>query len=104
MGPGEAKNAWFPVIGYLSLYLPWAIAPRKLTFIYHYFSCVPFLILMTAVVLRYIEGIKLIKRRSIYILMSLVLILFILYYPVLSGLEVPRWYLNILRILPRWDW
>ena len=79
-----------PVIGYFSLYLPWAIAPRKLTFIYHYFSCVPFLILMIAIVLRYLERAKLIQRRAVYILMALVLILFILYYPVLSGLEVPR--------------
>lgn len=104
MGFDESKNAWFPVIGYLSLYLPWAIAPRKLTFIYHYFSCVPFLILMIAIVLRYLERAKLIQRRAVYILMALVLILFILYYPVLSGLEVPRWYLDTLRVLPGWDW
>lgn len=104
MGNTETRNAWFPIIGYLSLYLPWAVAPRKLTFIYHYFSCVPFLILMLAMALRYLEGTGRIRRRFTHILMILVMLLFILYYPALSGLEVPRWYLNALRILPRWDW
>ncbi|HOK43833.1 MAG TPA: hypothetical protein PLD49_09225, partial [Thermoclostridium caenicola] len=104
LGTTETRNAWFPVIGYLSLYLPWAVAPRKLTFIYHYFSCVPFLILMLAMVLRYLERTNLIKRRFVSILMISVLVLFVLYYPVLSGLIVPRWYLNALRILPRWAW
>jgi len=104
MGATETRNAWFPVIGYLSLYLPWAVAPRKLTFIYHYFSCVPFLILMLAMVLRYLERANLIKRRIVHILMIFVPVLFILYYPVLSGLIVPRWYLDALRILPRWGW
>jgi len=104
LGPAESRIGWFPIVGYLSLYLPWVIAPRKLTFIYHYFSCVPFLILMIAMVMRYLEGIKRVGRRASYILMSLVLVLFILYYPVLSGLVVPRWYLNALRILPGWAW
>lgn len=104
MGTQESRKGWFPIIGYLSLYVPWIVAPRKLTFIYHYFSCVPFLILMTAMVLRYMEKAKLIRRRAVHILMALVLILFILYYPVLSGLEVPRGYLDALRILPRWAW
>ena len=104
LGAMESGNAWFPVVGYLSLYFPWVVAPRKLTFIYHYFSCVPFLILMIALVLRYLEHVGLVRRRVAYILMGLVMILFIVYYPVLSGLEVPRSYLNALRILPRWDW
>jgi len=104
LGPEESRRGWVPLVGYLSLYLPWVVAPRKLTFIYHYFSCVPFLILMIAAVMRYMEGIKLIGRRASYILMLSVLVLFILYYPVLSGLVAPRWYLNVLRILPRWDW
>lgn len=104
MGLVESRNAWFPVIGYLSLYLPWAVAPRRLTFIYHYFSCVPFLILLIALVLRYLEQAGQARRRTAYILMTLVFALFVIYYPVLSGLEVPRIYLNALRILPRWAW
>ena len=101
---GGSKLLWFPIIGYLSQYLPWVIAPRKITFIYHYFSCVPFLILMVGIIFRYLETKNFITRKSIRLFMILYLLLFIIYYPVLSGLEVPRNYLNALRILPRWEW
>lgn len=102
--PDESRPALFAVIGYLSLYVPWIIAPRKLTFIYHYFACVPFLIIMMAVVFQYLERANIIKRWVTHLLMGLVLLLFIIYYPVLSGLEVPRGYLNVLQLLPSWSW
>ncbi len=102
--PDSNKLILFAIIGYFSQYVPWIVAPRKLTFIYHYFSCVPFLILLYAVVLRYLERNGLISRRVTYVIMALTFILFVIYYPVLSGLEVPRAYLNGLRILPGWDW
>lgn len=102
--PDENRPALFALIGYLSLYLPWVIAPRKLTFIYHYFACVPFLIIMIAVVFRYLERANIMRRWVTHLFMGLVLLIFIIYYPVLSGLEVPRGYLNILEILPSWTW
>ncbi|MCX7772695.1 MAG: phospholipid carrier-dependent glycosyltransferase, partial [Clostridia bacterium] len=98
------KLLCFPVIGYLSQYLPWVVAPRKLTFIYHYFSCLPFLILMVGLLFRFLEKENIISRTLIKVFMVLVMVLFIVYYPALSGLEVPRVYLDILRILPRWEW
>lgn len=98
------KFLLFPVIGYLSQYLPWVVAPRKLTFIYHYFSCVPFLILMIGILFRHLETKNIISRKTTKVFMVLFVILFVIYYPVLSGLEVPRMYLNALRILPRWEW
>jgi len=101
---GENKLILFPVIGYLSQYLPWVIAPRKVTFIYHYFSCTPFLILMIGIIFKFLEENNLLRRKVLNIFLIAYLSLFILYYPVLSGLEVPRIYLELLRILPRWDW
>ena len=98
------KLLWFPIIGYLSQYLPWVVAPRKVTFIYHYFSCVPFLILMIGILFRFMETKEIISRKFIKVFLALFVLLFIIYYPVLSGLEVPRMYLNALRILPRWEW
>ncbi len=98
------KLLLFPFIGFLSQYLPWVVAPRKLTFIYHYFSCVPFLILMVGVLFRYLENKSIISRKATKVFLVLFLLLFVIYYPVLSGLEVPRMYLNALRILPRWEW
>lgn len=98
------KLLWFPVVGYLSQYLPWVVAPRKVTFIYHYFSCVPFLILMIGILFRYLETHNIITRKATKIYLILILALFVIFYPVLSGIEVPRFYLNILQILPGWDW
>ena len=101
---GENKLLLFPVICYLSQYLPWAVAPRKITFIYHYFSCVPFLILMVGILFRYLEENNIVSRKFTKIFLIMFLTLFILYYPLLSGLEVPRIYLNVLQLLPRWEW
>ena len=101
---GENKLLLFPVIGYLSQYLPWVVAPRKITFIYHYFSCIPFLILMIGVLFRYLEENNFISRRFIKVFLVVFVTLFIIYYPLLSGIEVPRIYLNILQLLPRWEW
>lgn len=100
----ENKLLLFPVIGYLSQYVPWIVAPRKLTFIYHYFSCVPFLILMVGILFRWLEANEYISRKTTKIFLAAYLVLFMIYYPVLTGVEVPRLYLDMLRILPRWDW
>lgn len=99
-----AKLVWFPIIGYFSFYIPWIVAPRKLTFIYHYFACVPFLILMIGFVFRYLEEKGIFTRRTTLIFLGLTGLLFVIYYPLLSGIEVPRVYLNILQLLPRWEW
>lgn len=100
----STKLILFPLLGYLSLYVPWIVAPRKLTFIYHYFSCIPFLILFVAIIFRFMENSKWISRKVTHIYLGLVCLLFIIYYPVLSGLEVPRWYLEVLQLLPSWSW
>jgi dolichyl-phosphate-mannose-protein mannosyltransferase len=101
---GDNKLLLFPVIGYFSQYLLWVIAPRKITFIYHYFSCVPFLILMLGIMFRYLEERGIFSRTVTKVFLVLFLILFVIYYPLLSGIEVPRFYLNGLQLLPRWEW
>ncbi len=101
---GENKLVLFPVIGYLSQYLPWVVAPRKITFIYHYFSCVPFLIIMTGLLFRYLENRNIISRKFTRIFLIAFFALFVMFYPLLSGLEVPRIFLNLLQWLPRWEW
>ena len=59
-GKTPDKLLWFPVVAYLAQYMPWIFSPRKKTFVYHYFSCTPFLILMAAILFRFLEkeGIK----------------------------------------------
>lgn len=101
---GDNKLLLFPVLGYLSQYLPWVVAPRKITFIYHYFSCVPFLILMLGIIFRYLEERGIFSRKATITFLVVYLALFIIYYPLLTGIEVPRFYLNALQLLPRWEW
>ncbi|MGI6707065.1 MAG: glycosyltransferase family 39 protein [Clostridia bacterium] len=72
-------------------YLPWAFISRPL-FIYHFFSCVPFVIF--CIVYVFIHGRKRYPwfrtLRRLY--MAGVLLLFIMFYPVLSGMVIPEVY------------
>lgn len=103
---GRAPNRllWFPLLGWLSQYVPWIVSPRKMTFVYHYFSCTPFLILAAGFLFRFLEKEGIMKRKSLNILLCITIALFVVYYPVLSGIPVNRAWLNGLKILPRWEW
>ncbi len=48
------------------------------------------------------ESASLVKKDLTHIYLAAVLGLFILFYPVLSGLPVPHWYANWLKWLPSW--
>ncbi|MBD0380097.1 glycosyltransferase family 39 protein [Paenibacillus sedimenti] len=91
------------LIAYCSQYLPWILVPR-LTFIYHYFAMVPFLILiLTYYVKEYLEEGQLHKRRWVYGYLAAVLLLFVIFYPILSGMVIPAKYSFFLRWLPGWN-
>lgn len=80
------NRAGFLVIGYLCQYLPWFFVTR-LTFIYHYFPSVIFVVLMIGYSFRNLKE-KLSKKAylSILILYALLVFgLFLMFYPVLSG-------------------
>lgn len=84
-------------IGFLSQYLPWVLVPRS-TFIYHYFASVPFIIMATVFIMGRLEK----RNRDVFIigftiLIGLALILFIMFYPLESGLPVARAYAQYLR-------
>src|SRR5690606_17897062 len=92
----KRRSAWIllvPLVAYLSLYVPWTLVPR-LTFLYHYFPMVPFLILFIVYLLknlteRYKHG------RWISIAYLIVAgLLFVMFYPVLSGMVVDKDYVN----------
>jgi dolichyl-phosphate-mannose--protein O-mannosyl transferase len=93
----------FLLVAYAANFLPWVFSPRE-TYIYHYFPSVPFVVLLIVLVFRYH-----IKRDVLcFAYAGVVFALFIIYFPVLSGLPVTTDYLNILRggWLPAWwpDW
>ena len=100
----DAYDRAMPLIavGFLSAYLPWVLVSR-LTFIYHYFASVPFIILATAQGLRYIE------RRSaklahalMALLVSVAIALFIAFFPLASGIEVPRAWCDAMNWFEGW--
>ena len=111
------KRALFLIIGFLSQYLPWVLIPR-VTFLYHYFVCVPFLLLMICYVAYYLlcrahntdtganadaANIAVYSvSKKIWIYAGICVVLFALFYPVLSGMPVPDMILKSLKWLPSW--
>jgi len=92
------------VICFLSAYLPWVLVSR-LTFIYHYFASVPWIIIATAIGLRYLAR----RSRKTAIALGVILAiaslaLFILFYPLASGAEVPRAWCDASAWFDGWMW
>ncbi len=103
-------------VGFLSVYLPWTLVPR-LTFIYHYFTATPFLVLgLMFVAELFLEkpffgkalGTAGVLKRVSWgqaVMGAFVagnLLLFALYFPVLSGTPTSKEYLEGLRLFPTW--
>ena len=106
------RRPWAAValVGYGSVYLPWALVPR-LTFIYHYFTAVPFLVVALAGAFDRFRETDLGARRLgpvrvAQALPALFLLgcgaLFCLYFPVLSGAPTDAAYVQALRLFESW--
>lgn len=92
----------FILIGFASQYLPWALISRPI-FIYHFFASVPFLILATVSVLRGLSERWRVCRYLAPVMLGCAAVLFVMFYPVLSGLVVDRGYVQqVLTWLPGW--
>ncbi len=96
------KTAIFLTVGYLAELIPWVFVTR-ITFIYHYFTAVPFVALMIAY-----SGKNLIpdtkKGKTVFwIFAGLTVVLFLMFYPVLSGYPVSVDYVkNFLKWSSEW--
>jgi len=91
----RSKNAAFLVIGYVLSYLPWVFITR-LTFIYHYFPMTIFCVLMIGATLHHFKSTAL--NRTV---IALALVLFIMYYPIITGIPTSPWYVDtFLRWIP----
>jgi dolichyl-phosphate-mannose--protein O-mannosyl transferase len=96
------KTAGFLAVGYLAQYLPW-IGVKRITFIYHYFPSVPFVVLMIG-----LSMYRLWKKQpklKPYIIgyTGAAVFLFLMFYPVLSGYPIPTWYADrFLRWFGSW--
>jgi dolichyl-phosphate-mannose-protein mannosyltransferase len=88
------------VIAVISLYLPWAVISRS-AFIYHFFPMVPFMMLAVVHAIKWFME-RGISKYYVYGYLGLVLAMFVLFYPAVSGLVVPSAYINWLRWFPSW--
>lgn len=89
------RTAAFLLTGYLAQYLPWFFVTR-ITFIYHYFPSVMFVVMMSVYSLaqwkQRLSGKKMIVVAAAY--GTVVVVLFLMFYPVLSGQPVDASYVN----------
>jgi dolichyl-phosphate-mannose--protein O-mannosyl transferase len=82
-------------------YLPW-VGIHRLAFIYHFFSALPFVILCIVALLRAAERRFPGFRPVAWSYLGVTGALFVLFYPVLSGLAVREGYVAALKWLPTW--
>lgn len=98
----KEKSLYMIWIAFFSQYAPWMLVPRE-TFLYHYFAMVPFFILAIVYIFKLLESKykDAFKLRLVYVAGAL--ILFIMFYPVLSGMQVSGDYVkDVLRWFPSW--
>lgn len=96
----QDRRALFLVVGYLAQLVPWMVISR-LTFAYHYFACVVFLVLALCAVFDEMRARG--HIRWMYAFTGVSLALFAMFYPVLTGVEVDRYYSwKVLKWFPSW--
>ncbi len=96
------KISEFILIGYLAQLLPWIFITRT-TYEYHYFPSAVFLLLALCRVFSLMRSHTKYWRTNVYGLTGLSLALFVVFYPVLSGLPVnAQLASNLLKWLPTW--
>ncbi len=96
------RRGTFLLIGYIAQYLPWVLVSRC-TFIYHYFPSVPFVVLMIVFCIYHLMTKHPKLKPWIILFVALTVVLFFMFYPVLSGMTVHKWYVdNFLRWFDSW--
>ena len=90
------RQAAFILVGYLAQLVPWMFV-KRLTFEYHYFPASIFLVLAMAYIFSTMEK----KKWMVYGFTALSVLLFIWFYPVLSGVPVST-SARIYGWLPTW--
>ncbi|WP_438317675.1 glycosyltransferase family 39 protein [Candidatus Caldatribacterium sp. SIUC1] len=98
----KRRGVFWILVAFFSQYVPWMLVPR-ITFIYHYYGCVPFLAVLLGVFFAWLEEDNPRARIWRWVLLGGAVVLFALFYPILSGLPVSRAYVaRFLRWFPSW--
>ncbi len=120
---GAFKKRAFPAlvaaVGFLSAYIPWVLVPRC-TFIYHYFTAVPFMLIALLWAMRNLSGLPALSaplfslgkggsalavtrwHALVFLFLAVHAALFVVFYPVLTGTLTTQAYANALEWLPTW--
>ena len=89
------RKAAFLLVGYFAQYLPWFFITR-VTFIYHYFPSVVFVVLMITYCFSLLR--EKLKPKPYYVMMilyaALVFGMFVFFYPILSGQSIDAVYVD----------
>lgn len=94
------KNNIFILIFILSTFIPYVFIGR-LMFMYHYFITLPFVMLGIVSFIKWItEKIK--SDKAYYIYIVLIIIMFIVFYPITSGMPIKGDYVESLKWLSSW--
>ena len=95
------KTARFLLISYLAQYVPW-MSVKRLTFIYHYLPSAIFSMFMIGLTIKKIidKYPKAVKYVRVYL--GLIILAFLLYFPVISGIPFAKAWGEHLRLLKSW--
>ena len=96
-GRGSHQGAGVLIL-YGTQLIPWMLVTRC-TFLYHYFPSSMFCLAALALVLARMKHVDWAKKIAAG-LCVVALVLFVLYYPALSGLPIPAWWADALNALP----
>jgi dolichyl-phosphate-mannose--protein O-mannosyl transferase len=98
----KEKRRTYLFLGLLFLFqwIPYAFISRSL-FIYHFYSNVPIIVIALAAVLSELWN-KPRNRKFVIIFLASALILFIAFFPVISGLPFSVGYVQCLKLFPSW--
>ncbi len=98
------RKAIFLLVGYFSCLIPW-IPIERTTFIYHYFPCVPFMTMMIGRTYEYIYYLNVkVAKRGFLVHVIAAVILFAMFYPVISGHPVSEFYVDTFLKWLRGSW
>ncbi|MEA3491977.1 MAG: glycosyltransferase family 39 protein [Campylobacterota bacterium] len=86
-------EAGFILLAFLGLYLPYIFVDR-LMFIYYFYYPAPFMMLAVVYMLRDLSRYFVLYRRYYFLYLSIVVGLFLAFYPVLSGYEITKSYVD----------
>ena len=80
----------FVTLSVLAYWLPWALSPRKLVFLYHFLPSLPFVILIIAYFLDLLWTKSYYGRAFVLVYLAIALGMFIYFYPILAAIPVPN--------------